>query len=690
MLSGALSTPREVEYASIVRGSFGEHDGTTTVAAGSQQGGARADKIVVSKPPGAIFRLAPEKPSNWKTDRDFHKDFAVPSSSSDRTLLLTLQARAREGLVIALSSDCKYRGTEICLGVAGDSFCGTKLQHKKQKTVRVPGRVCREDTWVSYWVVCSCSSSEDTTNSKEESKLYVGVGDVPGEQCIAFMDMDIGSPHRAKNIKTESDDDKVKVEANEEEHIEQQTEEVKRNDKSLPKPFRYVGFRNAAARNDRQPPKPVFVRDLQLSSVPDGVKQNLARLPVDVLDLPMIVLGEDELSSLSTTDKETVKLLCKYREQCQKARARAAKFGVPYQPPDLASTLSWSEARRLRSNPASTTGFATGVDLQSEAERAKQERRRQRFGVPMTHGGDGDDKDGDEKVEIKEEEVEMGTRGEDALPVEQAWEKEELVGNQRVDPPESLWKDPPDSVEAKDEFRMEVEQPVLVPEKVHVFSIDWAAFKQIRTNDIMKHFAMYGPSYVEWLGDLSCNVLFEDKCSAARALEIMSIPLPSPPVAADADEGREESESNDTTQRPDLGRMGWRLGKQLLRKVANDNYGRKGTEARVLLRPATSLDVLHERPTGAARPPGFTTKRVLGPHSDLQDKKKSKKTKGGRETDNKAATDRIGGESKNQKKKKEPVTTEEMLYGGLSSGRPGFSVEEMEAERAKKKMKPSL
>merc|ERR1719148_486120 len=69
---------------------------------------------------------------------------------------------------------------------------------------------------------------------------------------------------------------------------------------------------------------------------------------------------------------------------------------------------------------------------------------------------------------------------------------------------------------------------VLVPEKIHLFAIDWAAFKQIRTDDIMAYFADYGPSYIEWLGELSCNVLFEDKYTSARAIEAMSRTIPHP------------------------------------------------------------------------------------------------------------------------------------------------------------------
>jgi len=75
----------------------------------------------------------------------------------------------------------------------------------------------------------------------------------------------------------------------------------------------------------------------------------------------------------------------------------------------------------------------------------------------------------------------------------------------------------------------EDKKAIFSPERIHIFSIDWAAFKQIRNDDIMSYFNMYGPSYVEWLGELSCNVVFEDKYSATRALQCLSQQLPSPP-----------------------------------------------------------------------------------------------------------------------------------------------------------------
>jgi hypothetical protein len=84
---------------------------------------------------------------------------------------------------------------------------------------------------------------------------------------------------------------------------------------------------------------------------------------------------------------------------------------------------------------------------------------------------------------------------------------------------------------------------------------------------------------VEWLGELSCNILFEDKYSAARAMKALSEELPSPPPIeesmTDTDATNpvgtpEEVERTDTTK-PDLGNMGWRMCHHALRKVRQLN-----------------------------------------------------------------------------------------------------------------------
>ncbi len=114
-------------------------------------------------------------------------------------------------------------------------------------------------------------------------------------------------------------------------------------------------------------------------------------------------------------------------------------------------------------------------------------------------------------------------------------------------------------------------------------------------------------------------------------------------------------------------------------QVANDKYGRKGTTARVLMRCALSTDILQERPnTWPAPPGGFSSTKVLGPNSDY---------KGGK----KKSTDKKKRKSVEPRDSYMPHTDMDsehpMLGRGLSSGRQGFSIGELEQERAMKKAK---
>jgi hypothetical protein len=139
----------------------------------------------------------------------------------------------------------------------------------------------------------------------------------------------------------------------------------------------------------------------------------------------------------------------------------------------------------LRANPEK--GFITGMDITTEEELAKQEARRARFGIvggeKKRRGVDEEeDDDNNEQEQAMEEEME-------AIPIIQAWDNEALVRQHRTDPPTSLYVNPPPLEEKREEIEEsameETRETTLVPEKIHLCSIDWAAFKQIRTDDIM-------------------------------------------------------------------------------------------------------------------------------------------------------------------------------------------------------------
>lgn len=354
------------------------------------------------------------------------------------------------------------------------------------------------------------------------------------------------------------------------------------------------------------------------------------------------------------------------------------------------------------------------------------------------------------------------------LPMKQAWDHFDLVKKHRADPPVSLQPitsyssstaagekseegdskmvaDSSADVTPKMETSASSEKeedntPTPVLEKIHMFAIDWAAFKQIRTDDIMAYFADYGPSYVEWLGELSCNVLFEDKYTSARAIEAMSRPIPHPKeifqvediidrtaVAKEMDDDttaapsdanikqEEQQHQKSATTAPvtqqqqidheedderledelavDLGSMGWRFCNRPIRKIQSNRFGRKGTRSRCLMRVATSLDVLEDRPTSWPKPPpGFTTMRVLGPSSDdviprgsgKQGSKRRRRNRRNRSSDNikgEYGDDEMMDVDGGSMDGVEDEDDDKTLDRGLRSSRPGFTVEEMEAER---------
>jgi hypothetical protein len=473
--------------------------------------------------------------------------------------------------------------------------------------VQIASRVCSEDSWISYWL-CLVGG-----------KVYVGVGKTPGEQCIGVMDDSLYNQLRSG------------VDA-----------------------VRYVGLGNSALGHSSRPLK---VRSVLVTTVPDTLRTTLEGLDTD--NLPMVNIDAE-------TDENAKAMMEEYEKECQKSKARAKKFGIPYKEPNPQAFLNWSKARRLRSNPQK--GFATGMDIMSPEELEKQRKRAERFGTT----GEKRERDG-EAEEQEDDQQGMDTMEDSPLSVAEAWDNDELVRLHRTDPPMALWTTPSEDVVEEENYAMEETWPAkLTDEKIHIFSLDWSAFKQIRTDDIMAYFSSYGPSYIEWLGELSCNVHFEDRFSAARALQSLSQKLPSPPP-------EEVAAKFEDTPAPDFGSMGWAFCQRPIRKVANDRFGRRGTTARILMRVAASTDVLLQKPTSTpAPPPGFSTKRVLGPGSDFDTGHRQKRRKR---------------ESRNEEREEVntyPEGDHPLLSQGLRCGRDGYSQEDMEAERSQDPEGPTL
>lgn len=633
------------------------------------------------------------KSFRWNKDVNFNESLRLPAEgvASKKGILVLFEAMASEGVAVALSPEAGFqRGStlEIVFGAVGNTKT-TILKKGKESNSQfsAPCRVCQEGTWNSFWVCLW------------QGKTYAGVGNSPGEKCLAILKDEEPKAPNNDNDEGENKDN------TDESAIQADTEDTNKTSSTKTAHIRYVGIGNAA-----QQGRPIKIRNVYVTPVPSFVADQL-EITTDSSTMDVLMEQQEDI------DDEALK---EYQDQCRKAKARAEKFGIEYKEPDLAAVVPWSQARKLRANPQK--GFITGIDVLNPGELAKQEARKARFGVVNSKKRSAED---DDKAEVSGEDGDKEAEKEipqEALPAIQAWDNEELVRFQRVDPPSALWKNPPEgegteaggeSTAEKDEFAMETDKPTLAPERIHVFSIDWSAFKQIRTEDLMAHFNIYGPSYVEWLGDLGCNILFEDKFSAVRAMKAMAQDLPSPPPAS-------LNAEDDEYVPPDFGAMGWKLGHSLVRKIKNDRFGRRGTTARILIRPATSLDILVERPSSwPDPPPGFSTKRILGPGSDYnmsavddtedyQDdnygrKRKRRRRNSDRErpfnnnnhanngNNNNGKRNRNGATGNNKRRQKTDdsnaakSSASDRLNQGLSSGRAGFTVEEMEALRAAKK-----
>ena len=289
-----------------------------------------------------------------------------------------------------------------------------------------------------------------------------------------------------------------------------------------------------------------------------------------------------------------------YKKECDKRKARAEKFGTDYVAPKLEDFLPWTDVKRIREaekklglggddTAASTTtpkGFATGIDLTDAKEIDKQEARKARFAKAYASGkdkNDGDDagEEGTDKEEDSKPAADVPTQD---LPVTECWDKEEMLSAMRSDPPPAMWIRPlepmppvegsnveEDSIIPDADKEMK-EATTWVPEKIHLCSIDWAAFKQIRNKDLLAYFTDYGPTYVEWLGDVSCNVCFEDQYTAKRALMALGqeIPSPPPPPPPPPQQQQLQQEALTIKELPDFGNMTWRFCRRPIRKVRRE------------------------------------------------------------------------------------------------------------------------
>lgn len=152
----------------------------------------------------------------------------------------------------------------------------------------------------------------------------------------------------------------------------------------------------------------------------------------------------------------------------------------------------------VRKEKFQRSGFATGFDMFSEEEIKKRRQRAEKFGISSSGGLDWQPPEVPQEEQLRRQRAERF--GVDYQPPDE-------TGLMDVDLYEER-KDAPVEVERR-------------PNAIHVYGVDL-----LSTSDILKYFADYGPTYVEWINDSSANVLFGDEGTAARALVGLGKPLP--------------------------------------------------------------------------------------------------------------------------------------------------------------------
>jgi len=375
--------------------------------------------------PGTTLRVAPmdRKCGGWDAEH-FHLDFQPPSTAN--SFFLTFEATARECITVGFSPEPHYSmGKTYAIHIGAGGNLTTVIRRWLPS-----GEECVESTY-STIRICTDFIYKSYWILFHSGIIYVGTGNIPGRQCVAKMDDSLYDQLRPGQ-------DKV----------------------------RYIGFGNSSLHRHARDLK---IRNIILSEVPPTL--DVSNLTPD---------PSHDLSSAAATSNEDYDLLQQYHQECAKAQSRALKYNTPIdsEPPGPDAFLKWSEARRLRANPE--PGFITGIDVTSQEESDKRRKRKERFERDQKRRMEetNDDMDGNgnadrgfgvsERMEDVQEEDEKAEE-QNNLSAVQAYDNIDYIRKYRMDPP---------SGEMSDDVQ-------IVPEKIHLFAIDWAAFKQMRSDDIM-------------------------------------------------------------------------------------------------------------------------------------------------------------------------------------------------------------
>lgn len=198
--------------------------------------------------------------------------------------------------------------------------------------------------------------------------------------------------------------------------------------------------------------------------------------------------GKPRISFNLTTQEATAPILDQEREKHKK---RAERFGTNFVEPGKRPEMALEVKRERFRRP----GFVTGIDLFSKEEDDKRAQRAARFAT------------GDQAAAYQPD-------AEDAARRRRA----KRFNSQFKATADTALMDV-DLFEARREAAADEERR---QDTIHVYGVDL-----LNTQEVFSYFAEYGPSFVEWINDSSCNVMFDDVNTAKRALAGLGKPIPS-------------------------------------------------------------------------------------------------------------------------------------------------------------------
>lgn len=295
-------------------------------------------------------------------------------------------------------------------------------------------------------------------------------------------------------------------------------------------------------------------------------------------------------------------LIDRVNEERKKQLNRVKRFSSPS---DVSSPLKFPipqvtettilGARRAAVRP----GFVTGFDIKSQEEEQRRQARIARFGPPKSHPFcQPDDAALARAIRFHP----------DSFPDDPLQTSSSLLERCR-------------NVSSSEEPR---------PNVLHLYGVD-----QLRTDEIIKHFSPYGPSWCEWLNDSSCNIVFEDEFTLQRVFRGMSLPMKfrempsqsektktgseiSSMVKTEAEVQLDEMDTSPVNGGPDGSFLKWRRLRPVLR------YGQT---LPLWGRLATTIDKRPEKPNPDSKW-SRTVKRVKGGRGDSRISGQSKSDRG--------------------------------------------------------------